>query len=314
MLLAGEDQVLAHGQLREDLQELEGAAHAEAVEVGRAHAGDVLAVEADLALVRRSWPRMQLNRVDLPRAVRADDAEDLALAHLEGDAVHRRDAAEALGDAFDFENRLHCAAPVEGGAAARRGGRRAGAPVGLVAVEEAEEAGRRIDEEHHHEQGVEDEVEPLREAQPFGQQHRDERAEERPEEEAGAAHDHHQQEIERQGEREGRRVDDTRRAAHRARPRQPAIGRRRWRRRGGCSAACRRRATAARMGFSRRAGRPGPRASGSATSQRRHDDQDGEDEVVKSDATVEMPNMLGRGISAIPEMPPVSHCSLRETR
>ena len=32
MLLAGEDQVLAHGQLREDLQQLEGAADAQPVE------------------------------------------------------------------------------------------------------------------------------------------------------------------------------------------------------------------------------------------------------------------------------------------
>jgi hypothetical protein len=48
----------------------------------------------------------------------------------------------------------------------------------------------------------------LRDAQPLGQQHRNERAEERPEEEAGAAHDHHHEDVEGQDERERGRIDE----------------------------------------------------------------------------------------------------------
>ena len=52
MLLPGEDQVFAHRQLRKHLQQLEGAADAEPVELGGPHAGDDLAV--DLHFARRS--------------------------------------------------------------------------------------------------------------------------------------------------------------------------------------------------------------------------------------------------------------------
>ena len=50
---------------------------------------------------------MQLNSVDLPTAVRPDDAEDLALVHVERHAFDRVDAAEVLGEVADFEHGHH---------------------------------------------------------------------------------------------------------------------------------------------------------------------------------------------------------------
>src|SRR5581483_5146102 len=49
MLLTGENQVLAHRKLWKDLQELEGAADTELVELGGTQARDDPAVELDLA-------------------------------------------------------------------------------------------------------------------------------------------------------------------------------------------------------------------------------------------------------------------------
>jgi hypothetical protein len=56
VLLRGHQQVVAHGHLAEHLQRLEGAADAALVELLRAQAGDVLAVEFDAALVGVIWP------------------------------------------------------------------------------------------------------------------------------------------------------------------------------------------------------------------------------------------------------------------
>src|SRR6185295_16287492 len=89
VFLPGEDQVLAHRQLREHLQQLEGAADPEAVELAGPHAGDAAAVDAHL-----------------PRR-RPDQAEDVALAHVEGDAVDRAYAAERLGKIAYFQDGIH---------------------------------------------------------------------------------------------------------------------------------------------------------------------------------------------------------------
>ena len=43
----------------------------------------------------------------LARAVRPDQAEDLAFAHVEGNAVHGADAAECFVQSIDFENGGH---------------------------------------------------------------------------------------------------------------------------------------------------------------------------------------------------------------
>ena len=93
---AGENQVLAHGQLGEDLQQLERAADAEPVEVARPHAGDGAAVELHLAGTRPELAEDAVEQRRLAAAVRPDDAEDLALVDVERHAVDGLDAAEAL--------------------------------------------------------------------------------------------------------------------------------------------------------------------------------------------------------------------------
>ena len=57
VLLAGEDEVVAHRKLRKHLQQLKGAADAEPIEIAGAHAGRPLAVDAHLAAVRQSTGR-----------------------------------------------------------------------------------------------------------------------------------------------------------------------------------------------------------------------------------------------------------------
>ncbi len=104
VLLAGEDQVFAHGQFGEHLQQLEGAADAEAIELRGAQARDRAAIDGDGALGRVELAEDAVEQRRLARAVRADQAEDLAAADVEGDAVDGFDAAEVLLDAADFED------------------------------------------------------------------------------------------------------------------------------------------------------------------------------------------------------------------
>src|SRR6185436_3262392 len=87
MLLPGEDQVRAYGQVRKDLQQLEGAADAEAVEVAGPHAGHRAAVEAHVARARLQLAEDAVEQRRLAAAVRADDAEDLLLLDVERNAV-----------------------------------------------------------------------------------------------------------------------------------------------------------------------------------------------------------------------------------
>src|ERR1051325_1941827 len=107
VFLPGEDQVLAHRQLREHLQQLEGAADPEAVELAGPHAGDAAAVDAHLPRRRRELAEDAVEQRRLSRAVRPDQAEDLALAHVEGDAVDRAYAAERLGKIAYFQDGIH---------------------------------------------------------------------------------------------------------------------------------------------------------------------------------------------------------------
>ena len=71
---------LGHGQLREDLHELEGARHAALGERHRADAGDVLALEEDLALGRHQQAGEQVDQRGLAGAVGPHDRDELALA------------------------------------------------------------------------------------------------------------------------------------------------------------------------------------------------------------------------------------------
>ena len=170
-------------------------------------ARDDLAVDLHLAAARRELAEDAVEQRRLAAAVRADQAEDLALLDVEADAVDRGDAAEALADVADFEDRGHGAVSSLDLCDGAQRGCSLGAALGEIAIEDAENAGRRIDQQQDHRDRVEHQIIALREAQPFRQQHRDHRAEERPEEEAGAADDHHHQQIERERQVERHRID-----------------------------------------------------------------------------------------------------------
>src|SRR5213076_3198996 len=83
-LVAGDD-VLADGQVREELRLLVHDRHA----VGSQLARPRLAVDADLALVPVDLARENLDHRALAGAVRAGDAEDLARPRVEVEAGKR---------------------------------------------------------------------------------------------------------------------------------------------------------------------------------------------------------------------------------
>ena len=64
-----------------------------------------LALEQDVAAVRRVEPADAVEQCRLAGAVRADQPEDLAFVDRERDAVERDDAAKAHRDIADFEQR-----------------------------------------------------------------------------------------------------------------------------------------------------------------------------------------------------------------
>ena len=67
----------------------------------RRQAADFRALEADRAGARAQSAGDQIERRALARAVRPDEAEDLALAHFEGHLVDRQESSEALGEPLD---------------------------------------------------------------------------------------------------------------------------------------------------------------------------------------------------------------------
>src|SRR5262245_54977017 len=106
------EQVVAHAQVREHLELLEGPAHARARDAHRGERGElqrgrpagaeprtpgVAALEAADAVEERR----------LPGAVRTDQPGDRAAGDVEGDAVERDDALIPLDDALDAEDRAH---------------------------------------------------------------------------------------------------------------------------------------------------------------------------------------------------------------
>lgn len=97
-------QILARGEVVELVGDLEGAyqAFVEA-RVGRQR-GDVLAEEADGARGRLQGAGDQVEQRGLARAVGADEAEDLALGHPQGAAIHGMEAAEGFDQAIHFEH------------------------------------------------------------------------------------------------------------------------------------------------------------------------------------------------------------------
>src|ERR1700738_5131845 len=80
--------------------------HAETLarDLVRGQAGDVFALEDDIACRRAFDAHDRLHRGRLAGAVRADQTENLAGAHLEAQVLNGGEATEALDQAADFEN------------------------------------------------------------------------------------------------------------------------------------------------------------------------------------------------------------------
>ena len=122
----GDDEVLAHGQAAEQLVDLVALGQAELADVGDVHAGDVAALEDDLAGGRRDLAGQHLEEGGLAGAVGADDAAQLAVVDGEVDVAVGDQAAIALGQAGRLQDRagivvaLRDAAPASAPAQASR--------------------------------------------------------------------------------------------------------------------------------------------------------------------------------------------------
>ena len=91
------------GESRERPQLLERARHPQAAYPIRREAGERGAVQAHLPGVGAIEAADDLEERRLAGPVRADDADQLAGRHVEGDVAVRGDASEPLGDARDGE-------------------------------------------------------------------------------------------------------------------------------------------------------------------------------------------------------------------
>ena len=101
----GDGEVLAHRQPVEQLVDLIALGQAELAHVGDAHAGDVAALEHDRAGRRRHLAGQHLEEGALARAVRADDAAQLAVLDGEVDVAVGDQAAVVLGQAGRLQDR-----------------------------------------------------------------------------------------------------------------------------------------------------------------------------------------------------------------
>jgi len=89
------EHVLEHGQVREQLEVLEGTRDPEADDATRPHAPQRAAVEENVPGVEPVEARDRVEGSRLAGAVRADQAHDRAFGDLERDVVERDDPAEA---------------------------------------------------------------------------------------------------------------------------------------------------------------------------------------------------------------------------
>ena len=105
---AGADRaVFQHRHIGQRLHDLVGAGEPVAGDNERLFAGDVDAVENDLAGIRREHAVDQIEQRRFAGAVRPDQAEDFARLDDEAQIVYGLQAAEALADAVEIEQRRH---------------------------------------------------------------------------------------------------------------------------------------------------------------------------------------------------------------
>src|SRR5690606_5698423 len=102
---AADHQVVEGADAVEDPRHLEHAQHAKARELGRVQAEDAAAVELHFAGIGQHVPGEHVEQGGLARAVGTDQADQFALGDIHADAIDRPQAAEALLDAADFEQR-----------------------------------------------------------------------------------------------------------------------------------------------------------------------------------------------------------------
>src|SRR5438874_9202821 len=100
----GERDVVEDRELAKGLRDLVRAPDARVRHAIRRQSADLAPKKAHRA---RRGPERTGNQVEggaFARAVRADEAEDLALGHLEGNVLDGEEAVEALGQPFDTEH------------------------------------------------------------------------------------------------------------------------------------------------------------------------------------------------------------------
>jgi hypothetical protein len=99
-------QVLQHGHAGKEPTSLGRLRDAHLDDVVRRASRDVFALEVDLPLARRVQPVDRAQRRRLAGPVRTDQGHDLALAHLERDALQRLDRAVERVDVVEAERHL----------------------------------------------------------------------------------------------------------------------------------------------------------------------------------------------------------------
>ncbi len=104
--MAADQDVVEHRHGAEEAEILEGPSDAERGDAVARRRQQRAALELDEAAVEAIEPTEAVEERRLARPVGADQAADLTLFDIEGDAVEGDDAAEALGDARDAEQRL----------------------------------------------------------------------------------------------------------------------------------------------------------------------------------------------------------------
>ena len=111
MRLHGERDIVEHREIEEQRGDLERAREAEMAAAPRRHARDVGVAEMNAAGIGDQRAAELGDERGLAGAVRADDGVQLAFRYGDIDVVGGDDAAEALGEAFDLEQRVsHCPA------------------------------------------------------------------------------------------------------------------------------------------------------------------------------------------------------------
>ena len=102
----GGQQGLEHGEIREDLHELEAPGEAEPGQGHRPDAGRVAPLEPDRPRGRPQNPGEHVDERGLTRTVGADDRDELAGAHREAHPVERDEVAVELADVARLEDDL----------------------------------------------------------------------------------------------------------------------------------------------------------------------------------------------------------------